>query len=483
MAGDDRPDLCVIGGGAAGHAVALAAAALGARCTLVDPTERLGRGQAADVAEAMFLREAIGRRPGERFNWPDFRRRLGRALAADHANHTAARLATLGVTVIRGTARFTDARTIRVNDRAIRARRFILAAGALPHEPGWARAPTPALLLRPADLLACETLPPAITIVASVPAGLAWAQALARIGTAVTLRLEPDACSAFDPELLQPVLEALRQDGVDYAIATTASTGRPAGAFVLLVSGRPVPATAALGLPEAGIACLSGAPTVNRRFRTTNARVYALGEVLGPDVASRGSTAQQVSLVLRTALFRLPLWTAPPPAPLALRTDPAIAQVGRLAAPGLSLARAPTQPERSAGPMATAIVTTLVGVSRHSAETQPVNARAAGPENGRLVLRYPLAEVMPGLPGLVKVVASRSGRILGAGIVGPGALEAIAPWVLAMARGVPVGLMADTPVPAGTLAEAGRRAALSLVAQRLRGPWVKRLIVVLRRLP
>ena len=129
----------MIGGGAAGHAGALAAAALGARCTLIDPAERLGRGQAAELAEAMFLREAIGGRPAQPLDWPGFRRRLGQALATDHANHTAARLATLGATVIRGTARFVDARTVRVNGTAIRARRFVLATGAVPQEPAWAR--------------------------------------------------------------------------------------------------------------------------------------------------------------------------------------------------------------------------------------------------------------------------------------------------------------------------------------------------------
>ncbi len=437
MAGDDRPDLCVIGGGTGGHAVALAAAAIGARCTLIDPADRLGRGQAADLAEATFLREAIGLRPGDPFDWTAFGRRLGLALAADHANHAAPRLAAAGVTVIRGAARFTDARTVEVDGRAIRARRFVLATGGAPHEPGWAAALPPGRLLRPAGLLSRDAVPAAIGIVAATPAGLAWAQALARLGTAVTLVAEPGALGQFDPELIQPVLDALRREGVDLVRRTAPCERCPIDDAPVMIFGPSVSDTAALGLPEAIVACQGGVPTVDRRLRTTNPRVHAIGDVLGP--AGPGDVAQQVGLVLRTALFRLPVWSAPPPVPETLRTDPPVAQVG---------------------PMA-----------------------AAAPGEVRIVLRAPLGEAVPGARGLVKILAARGGRILGAGLVGPGAAEAIALWGFAMARGVPVGTMANLAAPPATVAEAGRRAALGFLTGRLRGPWVRRLLSAVRRLP
>lgn len=437
MAGDDRPDLCVIGGGAGGHAVALAAAAIGARCTLIDPADRLGRGQAADLAEATFLREALDLRPGDPFDWTAFRRRLGLVLASDHSNHAAARLAAAGVTVMRGTARFTDAGTVIANGLAICARRFVLATGASPREPGWAAGLPRHRQLRPAALLSGAALPSVIGIVSAIPAGLAWAQALARLGSAVTLIAEPGALGRFDPDLIRPVLDALRREGVEVVLRTESCESCPVVDVAVMIIGPRVPDTAALGLPEAGIACQQGVPTVDRRLRTTNPRVYAVGDVLG--ATSPGGVAQQVGLVLRTALFRLPAWSALAPAPETLRTDPPIAQVGQLA------------------------------------------TGASG--EGRLILRLPLGEAMPGTPGLVKIVASRGGRIVGAGVVGPGAVEAIVPWAFAMARRIPVGAMAALPAPPATVAEAGRRAAIGFLTGRLRGPWVKRLIVAIRRLP
>lgn len=437
MVGDDRPDLCVIGGGTGGHALALAAAAIGARCTLVDPAGRLGRGQAADLAEATFLREALAQLKGGPFDWTGFRRRLGLMLASDHANYGAARLAAAGVTVLRGTAQFTDARTIGVNGIAVRARRFVLATGAVRATPGWAATFPPERLLRPADLLSRDALPGAIGIVAASPAGLAWAQALARRGVAVTLVAEPGALGRFDPELVRFVLDALRKDGVEIELRAAACESCPTDAPAIMIIGPPVPDTAPLGLREAGIACRHGAPTVDRRLRTTNPRVYAIGDVLG--AASPGGVSQQVGLVLRTALFRLPVWRALAPTPDTLRTDPPIAQVGRLT--------------------------------------------SGAPAEACSVLRFPLGEAMPGTLGLVKVLALRGGRIAGAGVVGPDAAEAIALWALARARGVPLGAMASLAAPPATVAEAGRRAALGFLAGRLRGPWIGRLIRAIRRLP
>lgn len=438
MAGDDRPDLCVIGGGAGGHAVALAAAAIGARCMLIDPADRLGRGQAADLAESTFLRETLDRQPGEPFDWIGFRRRLGLILAADHANHAAARLSAAGVNVVRGTARFTDARTVTANGLAIRARRFVLATGASAQQPGWAAGLSRQRLLRPAELLSSDALPSVLGIISAVPGGLAWAQALARLGSAVTLVAEPGALGRFDPELIRPVLDALRREGVEVMLRNEPCESCPfADAAAVMIIRPSVPETASLGLPEAGITCQHGVPTVDRRLRTTNPRVYAIGDVLG--AASPGAVAQQVGLVLRTALFRLPAWSVLAPVPETLRTDPPIAQVGQFAS----------------GPSA----------------------------EGRHILRLPLGEAMPGTPGLVKIVASRAGRVVGAGVVGPGAVEGIVPWAFAMARRIPVSAMAELPAPPATVAEAGRRAAIGFLTGRLRGPWVKRLISALRRLP
>jgi pyruvate/2-oxoglutarate dehydrogenase complex dihydrolipoamide dehydrogenase (E3) component len=63
--------------------------------------------------------------------------------------------------------------------------------------------------------------------------------------------------------------------------------------------------------------------------------------------------------------------------------------------------------------------------------------------------------------GLVKIVTGPRGRILGAGIAGPGAGELIQPWILALDRGLKIGAMATPVLPYPTRGEAGRRAAVN----------------------
>ena len=80
------------------------------------------------------------------------------------------------------------------------------------------------------------------------------------------------------------------------------------------------------------------------------------------------------------------------------------------------------------------------------------------------VLRWPFtdndrARAERQTAGMVKLVAGRRGRILGAAMVGAGAGELILPWVLAVGRGLKLGAMAGMVVPYPTLGEVSKRVA------------------------
>ena len=65
-------------------------------------------------------------------------------IAAIAPNNSAERFTAMGVTVLRGEAKFADARTVVVGDTVIKARRFVIATGsrpAIPPVPGLAEAP------------------------------------------------------------------------------------------------------------------------------------------------------------------------------------------------------------------------------------------------------------------------------------------------------------------------------------------------------
>ena len=115
-----------------------------------------------------------------------------------------------------------------------------------------------------------------------------------------------------------------------------------------------------------------------------------------------------------------------------------------------------------------------------------VEARAAG--HDIRVLRWPLAEndraqAERRPEGLVKLVTTRRGRLLGAGILAPHAGEMIGMWTLAIAQRTSLSVLAGLIVPYPTLAEAGKRAAGSFFMDRLFAAATKRLVRLLAWLP
>jgi pyruvate/2-oxoglutarate dehydrogenase complex dihydrolipoamide dehydrogenase (E3) component len=81
--------------------------------------------------------------------------------------------------------------------------------------------------------------------------------------------------------------------------------------------------------------------------------------------------------------------------------------------------------------------------------------------------------------GLVKVITTARGRILGADIVGAHAGELIQPWVLAISRRLKISAMVGLVLPYPTLGEIGKRAAGAFFAPKLADPRVRWLVRVL----
>jgi pyruvate/2-oxoglutarate dehydrogenase complex dihydrolipoamide dehydrogenase (E3) component len=83
--------------------------------------------------------------------------------------------------------------------------------------------------------------------------------------------------------------------------------------------------------------------------------------------------------------------------------------------------------------------------------------------------------------GHIKVVTDRRGKVLGATIVGAAAGELITTWTLAISRGLNIRTLAGMIVPYPTLAEIGKRAAVTYFLPSLTSVWVRRTIALLRR--
>jgi pyruvate/2-oxoglutarate dehydrogenase complex dihydrolipoamide dehydrogenase (E3) component len=345
-------------------------------------------------------------------------------------------------------------------DFEIRARRFVIATGSSPLVP-----PVPGL--DKVDYLTNETIfeqtrkPSHLIIIGGGPIGMELAQAHRRLGSEVTVVEAAVALGKDDPELAAIALERLRGEGIaireQTRVVKVERRGRTGvrvhiegeagashidGSHLLVAAGRAANVDG-LGLDEAGIAHDRHGIKVTDKLRTSNRRVYAIGDVAG-GLQFTHVAGYHAGLVVRALLFRLPARENRSVIPWATYTDPELAQIG---------------------------LTEADAMKKH----------------GRVsVLRWPYAEndraqAERKTGGFIKVIAGKRGRILGVGIVGANAGEMINVWALAMSKKLTLRDMTAYVPPYPTMTEIGKRAAISYFAGATRKPIVRRVIAFLRR--
>ena len=264
-----------------------------------------------------------------------------------------------------------------------------------------------------------------------------------------------------DPECAAIVLDALLREGValrsgvniasikqaenEITVGIKAANGRDETfevSHVLVASGRR-PNVEGLGLDKAGIRYGPRGIVVDKGLRTSNKRVYAIGDAVGGAQFTHLAN-YHAGLVIRNALFRLPVAVRDDLVPRVTFTDPELAHVG---------------------------LTEAQAKERHRIR----------------ILRWPFhdndrAQTERETEGHIKVVTTKRGRILGATIVGANAGELIASWSLAISQGLNIRAFAGFIVPYPTRAETGKRAAIDFFAPTLTSPIVRRIIAFLRLL-
>ncbi len=225
MTGILEPDLCIIGGGASGLALAAGAASGGLSVVLVEQGE-IGGYRLAHAAPSLALLEAsrfaarLG--PGSRFRFDldaprmDFARLRAHVAAVTGElapNYSLARLDALSVKVIRAPGRFTRADTLDAGGTRIKARHFAIATGA-------AAKPLPIAgldLIRPltyASLCGLDQPPRRLIVIGGDPLGIALAQAMRRLGGEAVILTSASLLTPEDEELVAPVRDELARDGV-----------------------------------------------------------------------------------------------------------------------------------------------------------------------------------------------------------------------------------------------------------------------------
>ena len=366
------------------------------------------------------------------------------------------RFEALGVRVLHAEARFTGPRAVRAGDAEIRPRRFVIATGSQPAIP-------PIRGLRDVPYLTNETvfanrrLPEHLIVIGGGPIGVEMAQAHCRLGSRVTLLDIGPLLPRDDPELsallarrlssegivCRPGVEVTGIEGTSEAIVVRLANGEQVTGSHLLVAAGRRPTVDALDLAAAGIASTAQGITVDARLRTTNRRVFAVGDVAGGPQFTH-IALYHAGIVIRNALFHLPAKVDYRALPWVTYTDPELAQVG------------------------------LTETAARAVEPAARVLRWRFAENDR-------AQTERETEGMVKVVTGKSGRVLGASILGAGAGDLILPWAFAISQNLKIGALANLIVPYPTRGEAGKRAAGSYYTPTLFSARTRRLVRLLAR--
>jgi pyruvate/2-oxoglutarate dehydrogenase complex dihydrolipoamide dehydrogenase (E3) component len=471
------PDLCVIGAGTGGLAVAAEALRVGASVVVVERGRVGGSSlyagsvaskalvEAARVAHLMREADAFGIATVEpRVDYARLRNHVRGAISAMVPASSAEWITAQGARVIAAEGRFIDPATLGAGEVLVRARRFVIATGAASVLPDIAG-------LDETGYFTSDTIfenarrPTHMAVVGAGATGLELGQAFRRLGADVTLIELATPLADIDPEFAAPVLRQVQAEGVlirtgtavprvvpradGGAVVTIASNGTEetiSASHLLVMAGR-LP-NLDLDLERAGIRRSAADPTrleLSPRLRTSNMRVYAVGDAAGFRHSAE-LAAYQARVVVSTAYEAVPARYRPERVPFVLFTDPEVA---------------------------------IVGLTEAA-------ARARFGDRFRVV-RWPLAaspraHARHQAEGLCKAILSPAGRLIGAGIVGPDAGEFIALFAFALDQRLKLEELARVAPPYPALAAAPARLAAEALAQSAPPPfqaWLTRLSRVL----
>lgn len=458
-------DIAIIGAGAAGLSVAAGASQLGARVVLIEIGKMggdcLNTGCVPSKSLLAAAKAAYQAKEAENLGIHaevtiDFKRVMSyvRQVIAELAYHDSVkRFESLGVNVIKAKASFVSPKLIQAGSELIRPKFTVIATGSrpmIPEIPGL----NETRYLTNETIFHLKNIPEHLIIIGAGPIGCEMAQAFSMLGSRVTLieanrmllQDEPDCVAILKSKMTAMDIRVLertiihRVNGLSEKILIDIEQNGKSleieGSHLLVATGRKAELEG-LGLDSAGVNFTSKGITTDHHLRTSQRKIYALGDVIG-EYQFTHMASYQASIVLKNILFKLPAKVKKEAIPWVTYSYPEVAHVG---------------------------------LREHDLENR----------NNITILDTPLSEIDRAhadsqLDGKIKVIVDRRGGILGATIVAPNAGDLILPWVIAVKEKKKLRSFTDVIVPYPTYSEISKKIAGKFYQPKLFSKKVRGLV-------
>lgn len=462
------PDFCVIGAGSGGLSFAAGASQMGASVVLIERAKMGGDclNYGCVPSKSLIAAAQVGHdiKTSSKFGWlmntlkVDFKKvydHVQGVIAAIAPNDSVKRFEGFGVNVLLEEGHFKDEKTLETKTHLIQAKRYVIATGSHPFVP-----PIEGLSQIPyytnETIFDLQELPEHLVVIGGGPIGIELAQAFHRLGSQVTVLEAFKALPKDDPEMTSKLKEILIEEGINIqenvkiisfhkklkkiecSYADEKGNSHQILASHLLVATGRRPSIESLNLEAAHIKFSLRGIDIDSHLRTSNSRVYAVGDCAGGYQFTHVAN-YHAGLVIRNSIFKLGAKVQTTAIPWVTYTDPELAHVGFLE-------------------------------SQLQEQKIPYTAlKLDFSENDR-------AQAERRTEGMIKVLVSPKGRILGATILSASGGELIYPWVIAIQNKLKISALANTIAPYPTLSDINKRIAGQFYVDKLFSSRMKKIV-------
>ncbi|KTD22924.1 dihydrolipoyl dehydrogenase family protein [Legionella londiniensis] len=459
-------DIAIIGGGSAGLSLASGAAQLGAKVVLIEGHKMGGdclnygcvpsKSLLAAAKSFYHIIDAgyfgVNAKKVD-INFSKVMEHVHSVINAIGEHDSVERFESLGVKVIKEKAEFQDAQSLKAGECLIESKYFVIATGSSPFVPSIDGLDKVSYETNE-TIFNLKTKPLHLIVIGGGPIGCELAQAFAMLGSCVTI-LEAETILPHDDqscvEIVRRQLEKnkitlhekskvikVKQDHkeIQVMIEKEGSAMEVIGSHLLVATGRR-PNVKDLGLDKANVKYSPKGIAVNKHLRTSNKKIYAIGDVTGSYQFTHIAN-YHAGIVLRNLLFWLPAKVDYHSLPWVTYTVPELAHAGMSA--------------------------------KEASERSDVHTTEFSfADNDRAQAEYAAS-------GKIKAITTKKGKILGVTIVGKNAGELLLPWIMAIREKKSLRAFTDAIVPYPTFSEVSKQVASEFYKPKLFSKSVKKIV-------